>query len=65
MPLAPGRTRLASLTALALAALVSPAMAPAAERPLRVIIFGAHPDDCDQRAGGTAAMWAAKGRPTG
>jgi LmbE family N-acetylglucosaminyl deacetylase len=28
---------------------------------LRVIAFGAHPDDCDQRAGGTAARWAAAG----
>lgn len=29
--------------------------------PLRVIAFGAHPDDCDQRVGGTAAKWAALG----
>jgi LmbE family N-acetylglucosaminyl deacetylase len=28
---------------------------------LRIIAFGAHPDDCDQRAGGTAARWAALG----
>jgi LmbE family N-acetylglucosaminyl deacetylase len=33
----------------------------AAEGPLRIIAFGAHPDDCDQRAGGTAALWAARG----
>jgi LmbE family N-acetylglucosaminyl deacetylase len=31
------------------------------ETKLRVIAFGAHPDDCDQRVGGTAAMWAARG----
>ena len=28
---------------------------------LRIIAFGAHPDDCDQRAGGTAVRWAALG----
>ena len=35
------------------------AAAPAA--PLNIIAFGAHPDDCDIRAGGTAAKWAAAG----
>lgn len=34
---------------------------PATEAKLRIIAFGAHPDDCDQRAGGTAARWAALG----
>ena len=34
--------------------------APAAA-PLNIIAFGAHPDDCDIRAGGTAAKWAAAG----
>ena len=31
------------------------------ERPLRIIAFGAHPDDCEVRASGVAAMWAAMG----
>lgn len=35
--------------------------AHAAEAPLRIIAFGAHPDDCEIQVGGTAAMWAAKG----
>ena len=29
--------------------------------PIRVIVFGAHPDDCDIRAAGTAAKFAAMG----
>ena len=28
---------------------------------LRIICFGAHPDDCEIQVGGVAAMWAAKG----
>jgi LmbE family N-acetylglucosaminyl deacetylase len=35
--------------------------APATDGKLNVIAFGAHPDDCDQRAGGTAAKLAALG----
>src|SRR5882672_4979014 len=30
-------------------------------RSLRIICFGAHPDDCELKAGGAAALWAAKG----
>jgi LmbE family N-acetylglucosaminyl deacetylase len=31
------------------------------ERPLRILAIGAHPDDADIKAGGTAAKWCASG----
>lgn len=37
------------------------AMSFAQDGKLRIIVFGAHPDDCDIRAGGTAAKWAEMG----
>ncbi|HEY2159382.1 MAG TPA: PIG-L family deacetylase [Isosphaeraceae bacterium] len=40
--------------------LLLPSVASAAE-PLRIIVFGAHPDDCELDAGGTAALWAKRG----
>ena len=35
--------------------------APAQDGKLRIIAFGAHPDDCELREGGAAAKWAALG----
>ena len=37
------------------------AAAPAEDGKLRIICFGAHPDDCELQAGGVAAMWSAMG----
>ncbi|MCL5946885.1 MAG: PIG-L family deacetylase [Chloroflexi bacterium] len=31
------------------------------EKQLRILAFGAHPDDCDVTCGGTAALWARAG----
>jgi len=53
--------RPAALAVLGLALLALAASAPAAEPPLRVLVIGAHPDDCDLDAGGTAILWAQRG----
>lgn len=34
---------------------------PPDDGKLRIICFGAHPDDCELQTGGVGAMWAAKG----
>ena len=48
---------------LALTATLFSAFAPAQtdDRKLRIIAFGAHPDDCEFQAAGVAAKWAAAG----
>src|SRR5437762_5092560 len=45
----------------ALLFLTFPGPGPAQDQPVRVIAFGAHPDDCDLGAGGIAAKYAALG----
>ena len=37
------------------------ALAADADGKLRIIAFGAHPDDCELQVGGTGALWAAQG----
>ena len=49
------------LTALILFSLTMPSRAADGDGTLRVIVFGAHPDDCELKAGGTAARWAKLG----
>jgi LmbE family N-acetylglucosaminyl deacetylase len=47
--------------AILLAATGPRAQTPAQQRPLRIIAFGAHPDDAELKASGVAALWAAQG----
>ncbi len=49
------------LVLLAFLILISGTFSQAQDRPARFIVFGAHPDDCDIDAGGTAALLASMG----
>ena len=42
-------------------AVVSAEQSPPDDGKLRIIAFGAHPDDCEIYAGGTACLWAQEG----
>src|SRR5262245_2218555 len=46
---------------LAIAAAITLGAASAHAQPLRIITFGAHPDDCELDAAGVGAKWAALG----
>jgi LmbE family N-acetylglucosaminyl deacetylase len=51
----------ATLAITALGATFAQRPTPPDDGRLRIIAFGAHPDDCELQVGGVAAMWAAKG----
>lgn len=56
----------AAVLTFALATVIAPGPGKAAESQandgkLRIIAFGAHPDDCELQVGGAAALWAARG----
>jgi LmbE family N-acetylglucosaminyl deacetylase len=53
--------RLTGFTLFSIAVIAFATVKVATQEPLRIIAFGAHPDDCDIRAGGVAAKWAAAG----
>ena len=50
-----------SLAATSLSALAQPAAGRVEDGKLRIICFGAHPDDCELQTGGVGALWAQAG----
>ncbi|WP_370651563.1 PIG-L deacetylase family protein [Luteitalea sp. TBR-22] len=55
------KTILSSTLVVALAGASAASAQPAQAGKLSIIMFGAHPDDCDIRSAGTAAKWVAAG----
>src|SRR5438128_78096 len=61
LPASPGAPGLAARHAAGDQAAPQRTQPPSTDGKLNIIAFGAHPDDCDSRAGGTAAKSAALG----
>jgi LmbE family N-acetylglucosaminyl deacetylase len=59
--MAPRTLLVSSVIALAVWTVAIPALGAEPARPIRIIVFGAHPDDCELDAGGTGARWAKLG----
>jgi LmbE family N-acetylglucosaminyl deacetylase len=53
--------RIMAIAVLLLVGGLCPASRAQTDRPQRIIVFGAHPDDCELDAGGAAARWAKLG----